>query len=250
MAVGFYEKAGRMMLLPVRQVNIPLAAVLIPALSRVAADPPRLARFYLRAVELLLGVTIPMVFGLSLFAREVVHLWLGEQWADSAQLFRLLTVAAIMAVMISPMSWLLIALGQTRKYKWIGITTCSAHILSFIAGLPFGPRGVAIAYSISHVVLFFPVWIWAVRGTPMTLRAVLGALSPCLIACIPAGLAAYGLLHAEFLPWSHGVRTMVSAVGYGVVYAVVLLGWFRRWAIYTEVIQELKAARQRKEAAA
>lgn len=242
-ALSFYDKAYRMLLWPLRQINNPLSAVLIPALSRIKSDPERFGHFYLRSLELLMGVTVPVVVGLAVFADEVVFVWLGSQWAESAVLFRLLTVAAVVSAMFNPLSWLLISLGQTRRYRWIGVMTAVTYITAFAIGLPFRAEGVAVAYSIATGLLVLPIWIYALREAPLTLGGVLRAFLPPLLA---AGLAAGAAIGVSAIPIREvhpAVPAVLAMAAYAGIYALVIFAGFGRWRIYWAVWRELRGAR-------
>lgn len=252
-ALGFYDKAYRMLLFPVRQINHPVGAVLVPALSRLNAEPPRFARFFLRGVELLTGVTVPLVLAACVFADEVVALWLGDQWAECAHLFRLLGVAAVIGVLSNPMNWLLVASGQGRRYRRITLTTATLYVAAFVAGLPYGAAGVATAYSAAAAVLFLPVWYFSLRGSPVRLSALLRAFAPAVISAALATLAgrAVIIVAPTLVPsWSHGAVALLAFVSYASVYAAALLGIFRRWSVYRGVLGDLRSSRQAKPAAA
>jgi glycosyltransferase involved in cell wall biosynthesis len=142
---------------------------------------------------------------------------LGAKWEAAAVIFAALSFATLLTPLGACASWLITSQGRGKDAflaSWIVSVIMAA---SFIAGLPYGPAGVAIAYSASSLLIQTPVYYWLVgRSGPvrtsdlwigllkhlpvwvvvtlvswLTLTAVPG-LSPLvqLIICIPAGLLA------------------------------------------------------------
>ena len=62
-------------------------------------------------------------------------------------------------------------------------------IAGYAIGLPYGPKGVALAYSVMMVVCAIPLIAWAVRGTVISVRDILATLSrPLFSGMVAAGL--------------------------------------------------------------
>src|SRR5208337_3295017 len=58
--LGLYSRAYNLLMLPVRQLNGPAGSVAVPVFSRLQADPERCARYYLRAVNLIMWIAAPV----------------------------------------------------------------------------------------------------------------------------------------------------------------------------------------------
>ncbi|HYY56257.1 MAG TPA: lipopolysaccharide biosynthesis protein, partial [Pyrinomonadaceae bacterium] len=57
--LGFYAKAYQLLLLPIDQINAPVTAVAMPALSRLTDSPERYRQAYLRILQKLAIITMP-----------------------------------------------------------------------------------------------------------------------------------------------------------------------------------------------
>jgi O-antigen/teichoic acid export membrane protein len=238
--LGLYEKAYTLLLLPVHQINAPLAAVAVPTLSRTRDDPARFRRYFLNCLQMLASVGVPTVLAIALFADQVVALWLGSQWQASATLFRLLSVAALLSALTNPMGWMLISAGFSRRYRQIGFLTAPVIVSAFVAGLPYGPEGVAVAYSAAMIVLTVPTWYWAVRGTGLALKDI-GAV---LWGPLCAGLAAIVLatVALRLTAWMSEMGSAgVGVVVFASIYAFVLLFAFRKWSFFVGLYRTLMA---------
>src|SRR5271156_2594238 len=78
--LGLYSRAYNLLMLPVRQLSAPAASVAVPAFSRTQGDAERFARYYLRAVNLLMWISAPIFGFLFVAAMPVIILMLGSQW--------------------------------------------------------------------------------------------------------------------------------------------------------------------------
>jgi O-antigen/teichoic acid export membrane protein len=239
-SLGFYDKAYTMLLLPIKQINGPLAAVAIPTLSRARVDPAQFRRFFLSCVQMVASACIPMVLGIALFADELVLLWLGPKWMESADLFRLLAVAAAVGAVNNPVGWLLISTGQTRRFRRLGIFNSLIIVSAFAIGLRHGASGVALSYSIVMALLMVPMWWYTLRETDIRLRHVAASLAPPVLSCVPAALAVLAARQLE-LPWAPSwLPLVIGGAAFGAVYAAVLLFGFRRWSFFKSIVAQLR----------
>ncbi|HEX2100839.1 MAG TPA: lipopolysaccharide biosynthesis protein [Candidatus Synoicihabitans sp.] len=237
--LGLYDRAYNMLLMPIRQINAPLAAVAVPALSRARNNPSQFCHYYLNSLQLVTSVSVPFVLVLALFADEFVRLWLGPGWEECAALFRLLAVAAAIGAMSNPIGWLLLSLGQTRRYRQMGMISSAVVVLSFLIGLPHGARGVAIAYSTSLALLFIPTWLYVLKETDIRLLKIMRTLLPPLASCVPATAVALVALRytPTTIPW---LGALLGAIGFGLVYLFVLLVVFRRWRFFQGILNQFR----------
>ena len=90
-------------------------------------------------------------------------------------------------------------------------------IAGYLIGLPYGPKGVACAYSAVMMLSVIPLVAWATRGTMISLRDILLVASrPLLSGIVGAGLAfglqlLYGSLLTPLPRLVLGVTVVLSA---------------------------------------
>ena len=174
-ALGLYDRAYRFLLFPLLQINAPLARVMLPTLARLRTDETRYCSVYLRAVNQLLLVTQPGIVFAIATADIFIPILLGEQWCAAAPIFQWMGLAALVQPISGAANWLFISQGQSKAFAWLGAFNASTSAVAFCAGLPWGPIGVAAAYSVSQLLLRLPVMWWmAARTTPVRLRDLYG----------------------------------------------------------------------------
>jgi PST family polysaccharide transporter len=216
--LGLYDRAYRLLLFPLSQIHAPMGRVMIPLLSRTQSDPERYRRAYMECVSLLLAATQPGILFATVFAADVFRILMGEQWMDSAPIFTWLGVCGLHQIMTSTVGWLYISQGRGGDFFRIGVFGAVTTVLSFVAGLKWGPVGVAASYAISDYIVRLPV-IWASVGRrgPVSTRDLYTMAMPHAVATICAA----GVLLA-IKPAIKSPDVLSCALLLGVTYAVYL----------------------------
>jgi PST family polysaccharide transporter len=177
-SLGLYAKAYGLLLMPLRQINAPVSQIAVPTLSRLQDQPARFRRYYLEALRLIALACMPLIALLWVLSREIVLLVLGPQWTGAAELFSIMAVAAFVQPVLNTSGWVYVSLGQTGRMARWGALFALLYCLSFVAGLPWGARGVALAYTVAVYLLALPGMWAAFRFSPIRMatagRAVVG----------------------------------------------------------------------------
>lgn len=224
--LGLYSKAQALLLLPLRQLDGPLTAVALPVLSRIQEDPERLARYYLRLANLLMWATTPLVGLLFVAAQPVIALVLGDQWRESAAVFRVFAVLAPTFPLVQINVLLFQSRGQTDRLLKLTLLRAPVLMGSVVVGLPFGIRGVALAYTVANLVTLPWVFAFSFSGTRLTLgrlgRAVLYPTGVCLAAVFSGLVVLHALdIDGDLLPLLVAAAVFVTVYALGVLVPAV-----------------------------
>nr|WP_269205199.1 lipopolysaccharide biosynthesis protein [Motilibacter aurantiacus] len=192
-SLGLYSRAYTLLLLPLQQLNGPLASVAVPVLSILRAEPAKYRAFYRSAVGGLALVGMPLVVLLVVCAPEVVALLLGPGWDDAVPIFRALGLAGVVHVVGNTNGWIYVSWGSTGRMARWALVSRPLMVASIAAGLPWGPLGVAVSYAVGQLVLAVPGFANAVRDTPLSLGDVGGAVWRPAVLAAATGAAATGL---------------------------------------------------------
>jgi len=169
--LGVYSRAYQMLLMPMQQINAPLVAVAVPALSRLADSPERYRAAFLKILEKIAMITMPGVVFMIATSDWLVLFLLGPQWRAAGRIFMLLGVTAIIQPVTRTALWLFTTQGRARElFKW-GVIGGAISIISIVAGLPWGATGVAASYAVTDLCLATPLLFWYV-GRRGPVRAV------------------------------------------------------------------------------
>jgi O-antigen/teichoic acid export membrane protein len=220
--LGLYSRAYNLLMLPVRQLSAPASSIAIPAFSRIQNDPERFARYYLRAVNIILWISAPIFGFLFVAAEPVIVLVLGAQWRQAAPVFQILAISALVQLFLESTIWLFVSRGQSDQLLKLLLIICPVIVSSFVIGLPFGIKGVAL-FGSSVLVIILP-WIlkFTFRGTNLTLQRVGQALMyPILVSLVGVVFAelATHLMIPQGLFW----QLLFAALGFAAAYSLSLL---------------------------
>jgi O-antigen/teichoic acid export membrane protein len=218
--LGLYARAYQLLMLPIDQISAPITSVAIPALSRLTDSPERYRNAYLRLIEKIAIMTMPLMVLMIATSDWVVLLLLGPKWSGVSRLFALLAIAGFIQPVTSTTGWLYVTQGRTRQmFQW-GLIGSTIIIASIVIGLPWGAVGVAASYSITFVLLVTPLLVWFVtREGPVRALDFYRTIGPPACASISA-LAAL----MAFRRWSPVSQPLVRlALAFGITMIVTLL---------------------------
>ena len=224
---------------------VPINAVLVPALSRMQSEPDRYRRTFLQVFEAI-ALTGFLFTGLLLALSYPVTLAvLGPKWEGAVVIFAGFTMAALAYPPTSASSWLFASQGRGKDWVLTSAIISSVTLCSFLAGLSFGPAGVAILYSASCVLIQLPViyYIAGRRGPVSRKDLWIGSLRHLpvwAVVCGTAWLARTFVLDAN--PWMQLLLCGPVALLAGAAYIGVSTPSRRVAMNLFSIIRELKNA--------
>jgi O-antigen/teichoic acid export membrane protein len=238
-AVGVFQMAWRVAVLPMIQVAQVLSAVTIGAYAKLQDSPDRLRRAYLRVLSAVALLTVPLSVGAAVYGDILVRLVLGPRWEAMVPLLGLLVLqgaARAVALTVEP---LLYGVGHPRAVAVLAILEL------VVVGTALGPltlwlglRGAAVAVAAGAAasaagslwavtrLLRIPVSALAsVLGLPvlacapfLLLRGWMPEMPPSLLA-LAAPLVAAGLFYLLAIRW-------LARIG---LYSLDTTVWTSRW---------------------
>src|SRR5438094_1349892 len=168
-SIGLYSRAAALLNRPLEQFLYPISSVFIPALSRVQPQPERYRRTFLQVYESMALVSFLFTGLLFALARPLTLVILGPKWEQAAIIFAGFTIAALCVPPATASTWLFASQGRGKDWLFTSFLLSCIILVSFVAGLPFGPAGIAIAYSAATLVVGLPVHYYlAGRRGPVT----------------------------------------------------------------------------------
>jgi len=230
-ALGFYNKAYSLLMMPINQINSPVANVVIPALSRLQNDAEAYRRFYMKALFYMTSMGMPIVMFCFVFTREIVLIVLGDQWVSSIPIFKALVPAAFVGTFNCASSWALVPLGQAHKEMKLSVFGGLITIVAFIIGLKWGAIGVALAFSVSETVKK-PFMLWyAFKESVIRFLDFNKSITVPITACLTASGVSMGLMH--FFPILLAYKKII--IHGSAFFAIYVAIWFCRPGAYSEI---------------
>lgn len=164
-SLGLYTRAYTLLMLPIRQVNAPLASVAQPALGRLRHEPEKYRTVYLRVLEKIALLTMPGVAYLIATSDWIIRVVLGPGWSGAAPIFTWLGIAALVQPVANTTGWLYVSQERGRDmFRW-GLIGSLISVAAIIAGLPWGALGVAAAYGVTDLLIKTPMLFWYIGRT-------------------------------------------------------------------------------------
>ncbi len=172
------------------------------------------------AVALVVGVTICLV----VFARPLIHRWMGPGFDEATPALYALALAGILLVAQGPVGNILLAIGRHRLVAGVSIAEALVNLALTVVLVPYyGITGAAVATLIpvvvAHVAITIPVACRAMQVPFATFARDVTA--PAAIAAAPSVLVAL-VLRWSWMPASLGSIVLAGAV-VGLVYVVALV---------------------------
>jgi O-antigen/teichoic acid export membrane protein len=239
-AIGIYGRAYQLVNIPTDNLNGAVGEVAFSALSRVQHDPPRLKSYFLKGYALVLALTLPITMLCALFAQDAISVLLGPKWTEAVPIFRLLAPTILIFAMINPFSWLLFAMGLVGRSLKIALVITPLVIAGYVIGLPHGPKGVALGYSVAMAVWILPHIAWCVYGTVISFWDVIRTLSRPLLSGVVATVLPLALQLAYGQMSSPLPRLIVGVTLFLSVYTAMLLYVMKQKEFYIDLVRGMR----------
>lgn len=233
--LGYYTRALSLTGLPMQYMSTSLSKVLLPTFSRIQNDVGRTGRAYISVMTVFAGIGIPVALGMSGASKEIVAVLLGEQWATSVPVMRIVAVASVAGMLSHFGGVLLEATAHLREKMTLRVAQLAvfAALLYMLRGLGLG--GFALAFAVSECGQLFAQTAVLCRVMSLRARDVLEAYVPGLVGGGAAALLLYGQSLAGQAAGTPSAVTLVVQVLTG---AGLLVGtglWVRHGQLYRAI---------------
>jgi len=143
---------------------------------------------------------------------------------------------------INPFGYFLISIGLQMRSLKLAFVIAPLVITAYVAGLPYGPTGVAFAYSAALTLWLVPHVIWCLHGTMISLWDIVLTINRPLVSGVAAAIIAtgaqwyFGQMQSPVLRLAVGGGTMLAT------YLLILLFVMGQGKIYVKLLKSLKAS--------
>lgn len=223
--LGLYSRAYQLLMMPLSMINAPMTRVALPVLSRVQQDDATFAR-YLQKAQLVACYLTATLFTVGAgLAAPVVLVLLGEGWAPVAPIFAVLAIGGVFRSVSQISYWIYLARARTGAQLRMYLSIGPVMVLLILAGVPWGPIGVAVGHSVAHLVQWVVALVHAGRAADVDVRPLFRtATRSVLLVSAPCGLVAHT---AVYLPVPALVQLLAGVLMAGAY--VLLAAWLLPW---------------------
>jgi PST family polysaccharide transporter len=222
-ALGFYDRAYTLTMIPLAQILTPLGSLGLTALSRLQKDRERYRDYAVNIIAISCGIGMPISIFLGVGAHDLIGCVLGRRWLDSVPIMQALAPGAVADAFIMGISNIMLSSGKTKEFLIYRLSTTSLAILAFFVGVFWGPIGVAVAVSLSRIVaVFIVLWLHlADAQAPVRFEHIRKAASAPFVAAVTAGLIVVLCQKIIAAAGNQIVSLLISTTGYGVLYLAI-----------------------------
>jgi PST family polysaccharide transporter len=221
-ALGAYSLAYKLMMVPLQTVASIACRISFPELSRLQERGEPLKERYLVLTRQIAILAFPIMAALAIYSDFLIATFFGTKWDNTPGLLAILAGAGLVQTAIFPVGQLYLIRGRPGLMFKVTAVMGVITVLAFVAGIPWGALGVAVAYVLVTVVTapFEIHYPGALIGV-----GVVDVLKAVRVPAANTGIAAlFGIAI------TYAMRTEVRALAFAASFAVfvsiyVLLAW-------------------------
>ena len=223
-AVGNFTQANKWNIMANQLVTNTVAQVAQPVLTRVGDDNERQRRVFGKMLRFTAFMAFPAMFGLALVAPQLIIATIGEKWAESIPLLRLLCISGAFIPLYTVYQNLFLSQGKSDTYMWLTITQIAIMLIAVLACHWLGIMAMVIAFAGINVLWILAWQLFAYRLIGYRLTSMLRDLLPFMFIA----LAVMGVTYFVTLPVSN-------------IYLLLLLRIILAIALYALTMKLLRA---------
>lgn len=244
--LGAYHVGQQITLMATGDVVAPLSNALLPAFSIMSADAERQRSSYRQMQSITLALALPIGFGTSLLAKDIILLLVGKQWLMAVPVIFYLAPIIALHTMVAGIEALALANGQgrllfIRTAIFLGVRGALMFAGFFLGGFMgiifarvisgsfFLLYGLGLAARITGGTIWDPVW--ASWRSFVSVGAMVGVL--VLLSFIDPGQTSYGVLLLLLV-----VKIFAGALAYGGTHLLLWLAAGRPHGAETRLLEQ------------
>jgi lipopolysaccharide exporter len=151
-ALGYYQPAFALALIPVAEFGRVLGGALFPMFAKMDESIDTLREGFIRAVRLVFAFTVPITLGLYVLASDFVHVVYGERWLPMVPIISILVFYCLIRTYEAVASPFFMGIGKPRIQTEATVLQC---VVMFLAVVPLtgsmGVVGTALAVLMGGV---------------------------------------------------------------------------------------------------
>ena len=164
-ALGIYGIALYLACLPMEKVGGIINQVAFPAFASIQNDPHLVGAHFLKAVRILTILSVPVFWGISSIAPEIIGVFLGSKWAGAVLPLQIIALVVPLRMVRNLMAPALLGLGHS-KINLINETIAAGLMsVSFYFATWWGLVGVSSVWVVAFPLVFL-------LNLPQTARAI------------------------------------------------------------------------------
>jgi O-antigen/teichoic acid export membrane protein len=190
-ALGFYNLAFNLLVLPVSSISDVVGRVMFPALSIIQHDKQLVRNAYVTANRYIAAVSFPLMIWVLVTAPQLIRVVYGPKWVSVIPLIQIFALAGLEQSIGTNVAWIFMSQGRTDTMFKLGIFATVVIVISFFVGLRGGVEGVVIAYTVALYLTAYPIFAIAFRLIDMKVKHAFSPLWSVTLAALTLGIVAF-----------------------------------------------------------
>jgi len=152
-ALGFYQMAFMISNLPTTEISRVISHVTFPAYSKIQEDTQRFATAYLKVMQMITFIAIPLAGAIFIFASDLISLLFSDKWMPVVPIVKILVWAGLLKALIDATSSVFNAVGKPEiNTKWQIINIFVLALSIYPLAKLWGIIGISFAVLLSNAV--------------------------------------------------------------------------------------------------
>lgn len=190
---GFYTQGNKWTALGYWTLTETINGVGQPVLREAGAERDRLQRVFYRLFRFALFMSLPVMAGLALCARELIVITVTDKWLAAVPIMQVLCVWGVFAPVTTLYSNLFNSLQRPGVCLWNNIALGTLQILGLIMCVSMGLMTMLYVYTALNVIWVFVWQYYAHRYTGLSLARLIRSSLPYVSAALIALFLALAL---------------------------------------------------------
>ncbi|TAH20081.1 MAG: lipopolysaccharide biosynthesis protein [Cytophagales bacterium] len=224
--VGIYSRVNLLFGLPIHYLTSTLNSVFFPILSRMQDELGKIQESLFRIIMFLSILGLPLAVGVSIAARNVIIVTLGEQWVEGASVLQIYVFARVIGMVTMQSGIICDATANLRPKLIINILYIFIIAFFFYIFRSWGLEGFAMGLLVSEVIRNIMYLVLLRRIINVDYIKYYLILTPAIIVGTAVGVCIYLTTlfcnYAQFNPFS-GLALQVCVGGIALATTILFI---------------------------
>ena len=153
-ALGYYDKAYRLMQMPLSYISSIVTPVMQPIMSSLQDNLDEMANKYTKIVQYISSLAFPIAVILFFAADDIIYVLFGATWMPAVPVFRILAISIPFSLLSSPNGPMYLSCNATRQMFYCTSIGTAIIVASFILAAIYGKtiESFAFAFTINEFI--------------------------------------------------------------------------------------------------
>lgn len=190
-ALGFYNRAYQLLLVPTNLIATVMERVLFPLLAMYQDEHEKIRYVVMNLTALIAILAFPITIVSLTMGADLVQVVLGPKWEQTIVPFKILIVSLFFRMAYKIGDALVRSLGAVYKRLWVQVAYATLVIGGAYIGKEWGIIGVAVTTTMAIVINYFIMTVLIGHLVELKMRALLGFLTPIILVSLVIGAISF-----------------------------------------------------------